>query len=128
MLSEEISELDRELEPLVGRLARALLGLCGCATLTAAKILGETAKPARRAVAVDGKTARGSRTSGAAGAHLFAAFDHASGVVLGQTQVTDPDNVGKGSEIAAFAPLLDRLELTDVVVTADALHTQNAHA
>jgi predicted transposase YbfD/YdcC len=83
---------------------------------------------ARRAVAVDGKTARGSRTSDAPGAHLFAAFDHASGIVLGQTQVADPDKVGKGSEIAAFAPLLDRLELTDVVVTADALHTQNAHA
>ena len=43
MLSDEISELDRELEPLVRRLAPALLELCGCATLSAAKILGETA-------------------------------------------------------------------------------------
>jgi transposase len=43
MLSDEIAELDRELEPLVSQLAPALLKLCGCATLTAAKILGETA-------------------------------------------------------------------------------------
>jgi len=43
MLSEEIAELDHELEPLVARLAPALIDLCGCATLTAAKILGETA-------------------------------------------------------------------------------------
>ena len=39
MLSEEIAEL----EPLVTRLAPALIELCGCATLNAAKILGETA-------------------------------------------------------------------------------------
>jgi predicted transposase YbfD/YdcC len=81
-----------------------------------------------RAVAVDGKTARGSRHGNVPGTHLFAAFDHTSGIVLGQTQVVDPDGVGKGSEIAAFAPLLDRLDLSEVVVTADALHTQNAHA
>jgi transposase len=42
-LSEEIAELDHELEPLVARLAPTLIELCGCATLTAAKILGETA-------------------------------------------------------------------------------------
>jgi transposase len=42
-LSDEIHDLDRELEPLVRRLAPALIELCGCATLTAAKIIGETA-------------------------------------------------------------------------------------
>jgi len=97
--------------------------LCGWLVRHPAATSPPTARaPGRRAVAVDGKTARGSRTSDAPGAHLFAAFDHASGIVLGQAQVADPDKVGKGSEIAAFAPLLDRLELTDVVVTADALH------
>lgn len=87
-----------------------------------------SARPTWRAVAVDGKTARGSRTPDTPAAQLFAVFDHATGVVLGQTPVTDPERVGKGSEIAAFAPLLDRLDLTEVVVTADALHTQDAHA
>lgn len=42
-LTERIHELDRELETLVARLAPTLLSICGCATLTAAKILGETA-------------------------------------------------------------------------------------
>jgi len=35
---------------------------------------------------------------------------------------------GKTNQITAFAPLLDRLNLTDVLVTADALHTQRGHA
>jgi predicted transposase YbfD/YdcC len=76
-----------------------------------------------RVVAVDGKTARGARTQEQAQVHLLAAFDHASGVVLGQTQVE-----GKSNEITAFAPLLDRIDLTDVLLTADALHTQRGHA
>lgn len=42
-LTERIHELDRELDTLVARLAPTLLSICGCATLTAAKILGETA-------------------------------------------------------------------------------------
>ena len=43
--------------------------------------------------------------------------------MLGQTQVES-----KSNEITAFAPLLDRLDLTDMLLTADALHTQRAHA
>jgi transposase len=42
-LSVEITELAKELTVLVRRQAPALLELCGCATLTAAKIVGETA-------------------------------------------------------------------------------------
>ena len=34
----------------------------------------------------------------------------------------------KTNEITAFAPLLDDLDLTEVLVTADAMHTQRAHA
>jgi predicted transposase YbfD/YdcC len=30
-------------------------------------------------------------------------------------------------EITAFGPLLDRIDLTDVLITADALHTQRGH-
>jgi predicted transposase YbfD/YdcC len=82
-----------------------------------------TAGLALRAVAVDGKTARGSRCPDRPARHLFAAFEHASGVVLGQMQVDD-----KSNEITAFAPLLDRIDLTGVVITADALHTQDRHA
>jgi DDE_Tnp_1-associated len=50
--------------------------------------------------------------------HLLAAMDHATGGILGQTDVDHTTN-----QIARFRPLLDRLDLTDTVVTADALHT-----
>jgi len=35
---------------------------------------------------------------------------------------------GKSNEITAFAPLLDGLDITGAIVTADALHTQRGHA
>ena len=74
----------------------------------------------RRAVAVDGKTLRGARASGAQGrqVHLLAAMDHATRTVLAQRQVD-----GAPGEVPAFQPLLADLDLAGVVVTADALHT-----
>jgi predicted transposase YbfD/YdcC len=76
-----------------------------------------------RAVAVDGKTLRGSGHHGTAQVHLLAAMDHATGAILGQTDVQAATN-----EIARFRPLLDRLDLAGRVVTADAMHTQREHA
>src|SRR5204862_5104518 len=55
--------------------------------------------------------------------HLLAAFDHAHGVVLGQTEVG-----AKTNEIPLFTALLDRLDIQDAVITADALHAQRSHA
>lgn len=78
--------------------------------------------PARRVIAVDGKTVRGSGRPGDQ-VHLLAALDQHSGVVVAQTAVD-----GKTNEITAFAPLLTGLDLTGAVVTADALHTQREHA
>jgi hypothetical protein len=79
---------------------------------------------------VDGKTLRGSRHTNAEGAvtpgrHLLAVIDQHTRVVLGQLFVEDKTN-----EITAFTPLLDTLtsmDLTGVIVTADALHTQREH-
>jgi predicted transposase YbfD/YdcC len=76
-----------------------------------------------RALAVDGKTLRGSGHHPAAAVHLLAAMDHTSYAVLGQVDVDHTTN-----EITWFQPLLDGLDLTGRVVTADALHTQHAHA
>ncbi|WP_327725504.1 transposase [Streptomyces europaeiscabiei] len=45
-----------------------------------------------------------------------------TGYVLAQGQVAD-----KSNEIPAFRPLLDSVDLTGTVITADALHTQHAH-
>jgi predicted transposase YbfD/YdcC len=77
----------------------------------------------RPVIAVDGKTARGSRHHDLSGVHLLAAFDTGTGVVLGQARVD-----AKSNEITAFGPLLDRIDITGVIVTADALHTQRGHA
>ena len=79
--------------------------------------------PGRRVIAIDGKSARGARGPDGRAVHLLAAFDQASGVVLGQTVVD-----GKTNEITAFAPLLDRIDITGAIITADALHTQHRHA
>jgi predicted transposase YbfD/YdcC len=79
--------------------------------------------PPRRAVAVDGKTLRGSGHHGHGQVHLLAVMDHTSRGVLGQAGVD-----GKTNEITQFRPLLERLDLTSTVVTADALHTQREHA
>jgi len=76
-----------------------------------------------RAVAVDGKTCRGALGPNGARVHLFSIVEHATGIPLGQVRA-----LSKGFEIAAFATVLDRLDLSNVVVTADALHTQRAHA
>ncbi len=81
----------------------------------------------RRAVAVDGKALCGARTVDGAPQHLLAVIDHHARVVLGQVDVAGVGAEGKTGEIAAFAPLLDTLDLAEVVVTADALHTQRAH-
>jgi predicted transposase YbfD/YdcC len=78
---------------------------------------------ARRVIAVDGKTLRGSGHGGHDSRHLLAALDHAHGVVLGQVEVG-----AKTNEIPLFTSLLDQIEITDAVITADALHAQHAHA
>jgi predicted transposase YbfD/YdcC len=77
----------------------------------------------RQAVAVDGKTLRGSGHHPNPQVHLLAAMDHTTGAVLAQTDVDHTTG-----EITRFQPLLDRLDLTATVVTADALHTQREHA
>jgi hypothetical protein len=79
--------------------------------------------PWRRAVAVDGKTLRGSGHPASPQVHLLAAMDHTSRGVLGQVDVDTKTN-----EITGFQPLLEGLDLAGRVLTADALHTQREHA
>ncbi|WP_326701504.1 ISAs1 family transposase [Streptomyces sp. NBC_01754] len=81
----------------------------------------EESRPALRPIAVDGKVLRGSRAGEKTAVTLLAAMAH-SGEVLAQRQVAD-----KSNEIPAFAPLLDGLDLTGTLITADALHTQHDH-
>ena len=77
----------------------------------------------RRAIAVDGKTLRGSRSRDSPARHVLAAAEHGTGAVLASTDVDTKTN-----EITRFGPLLDQItDLHEVVVTADALHCQRDH-
>lgn len=79
---------------------------------------------ARRAIAVDGKALRGSREGQSRARMVMAAVDHDIPVVLGQVEIDEKTN-----EVPNFSVVLDQIEdLTDLVVTADALHTQDEHA
>src|SRR3954465_8828955 len=92
-----------------------------------------TAGTERRGIAIDGKTLRGSAPrataeqvavarSGGGRTHLVAAFDHASGVTLGQ--VACAPEAGKGGEVAAAMALAATLDerglLAESVITVDA--------
>lgn len=86
---------------------------------------GGTDRPqaAEPAVALDGKTLRGSRKQGAPGVHLLSALAHQVGVTLAQQAVADKTN-----EITAVETVLGQMVLTGRVVTMDALLTQTAVA
>jgi hypothetical protein len=71
------------------------------------------------AIALDGKTLRGSRKLGAPGAHLLSAVSHRLGLTTGQVAVDDKTNA-----IGAVATLLRGLLLEGRVLTMDALLTQ----
>lgn len=71
------------------------------------------------AVALDGKTLRGSKKQGAPGAHLLSALSHHLGLTLAQQAVDDKTN-----EITQVETVLRQLVLKDRVITMDALLTQ----
>ena len=96
----------------------------GCPSPEPARIgASPTPRRCRRAIAVDGKSARGARHGDGRAVHLLAAFEVGTGIVVGQSVVD-----GKSNEITAFTPLLDRVDIADAIITADALHTQDEHA
>lgn len=82
---------------------------------------GDSGEP----IALDGKVLRGTRSIGSTKdtLQLVSAFGHHSAMVMNQVAVPD-----KASEMKAVKPLLDAMELTGRVVTADALHTQTETA
>jgi predicted transposase YbfD/YdcC len=74
-----------------------------------------------RAVAVDGKTARGARRADGTRVHLLGAAGHGG-------HLLDHLEVGvKHNETSHFTQLLEPLDLAGAVVTADALHTVRAN-
>ena len=97
-------------ERVVGRWAAAVLDVLG-------------ARAALPALAIDGKTVRGSRTDALPAQHLLSAVSHHLGVVVAQRAVGEKTN-----EIGGLAELLADLVLTGRVVTVDALLTQRTAA
>jgi predicted transposase YbfD/YdcC len=77
----------------------------------------------REALMVDGKTLRGAVDADGHQVHLLAVAAHRLALVLAQTEVG-----AKTNEIPKFSVLLDELDIAGWTVTADALHTQRAHA
>lgn len=75
------------------------------------------------AIAIDGKTLRGSKGREGGAVHLLSAFLAQQKVVVAQQEVGE-----KSNEIPALKPLLQDVEMTGQVVTADALHTQKESA
>ena len=71
------------------------------------------------AVALDGKTLRGSKKQGAPGTHLLSALAHQVGVTLAQHAVDDKTNA-----ITVVETILHQLVLEGRIVTMDALLTQ----
>ena len=71
------------------------------------------------AMAVDGKTLRGSKKQGAPGTHLLSVLAHRLGLTLTQQAVA-----AKTNEIKEVETVLSQIVLTDRVVTMDALLTQ----
>jgi predicted transposase YbfD/YdcC len=86
---------------------------------------GSGTEPVRPVLlAVDGKTVRGAIDAEGNQTHLLAAMTHHQRLVIAQTEVD-----GKTNEIPMLPTLLDQIDdLAEVVVTADALHTQRATA
>src|SRR5437588_2786231 len=84
-------------------------------------VISTPAAPAadKAAVALDGKTLRGSRKQGAPGVHLFSALSHHLGLTLAQQAVD-----AKTNEITQVETVLRQFVLKDRVLTMDALLTQ----
>jgi predicted transposase YbfD/YdcC len=80
-------------------------------------------QPPRAVLAVDGKRVRGAVDADGNAPHLLAAATHEHGLVLAQIDVHHKTN-----EIPMFAPLLDTINISGMLITADCLHTQRKHA
>lgn len=74
-------------------------------------------------LSLDGKAVRGAKDADGKAPHLVAAVRTDTGTVAGQRAVDI-----KSNEITAFRPLLDDIDITGMMITADALHTQREHA
>ncbi|WAX78593.1 hypothetical protein [Streptomyces sp. KMM 9044] len=79
----------------------------------------------RRAIAVDGKCLRGAVRADGSKVFVLSAVRHDDALTAALREIG-----AKANEIPQFAPLLDQIadtDLTDAVVTVDALHARTSH-
>jgi predicted transposase YbfD/YdcC len=107
------------LRQLDGKLVEATLGAWAESVLTALP----PAPGELEALAIDGKTLRGSRKQGAPAVHLLSVLSHRLGLTLWQQAVADKTN-----EIPVLEDVLHGLVVEGRVITVDALLTQRAVA
>lgn len=72
-------------------------------------------------LALDGKAVRGTKGATLSGAYLLSAFAHRRGVVLAQVAIGQREN-----ELTQALPLLRQIDLTQTLVTGDAMFAQRA--
>src|SRR3954454_2212346 len=89
-----------------------------------ARALADRAPARGRVVALDGKTLRRSfdHLNDEAAAHVLSAFAGEAALILAHQEITE------GDEVAAARALIERLGLSGVLFTADALHCQKTFA
>ena len=88
-------------------------------TWLAAQVLAGLADASSLVIALDGKTVRGARAGDGKAPHLLAAMITGARAVIAQKDVD-----AKTNEITQVRPLLDGVDITGALVTADALHVQ----
>jgi len=81
--------------------------------------LGATEKGELRAIAIDGKTMRGTVGKVTPGVHVLSAFDVGSGIVVASTSLE-----GRGGELQAAHTLVAAMSLEGAVLTGDAAFAQ----
>jgi predicted transposase YbfD/YdcC len=103
-----------------------LMSLAGFITPSPAESGDSGGREALIQVRLDGKTLRGAKDAEGNQKHLLAALvgpDAATSVVAAQTEVG-----AKTNEVPMATAVLDQIDLTNKIVTADALHTVKATA
>jgi hypothetical protein len=85
----------------------------------AGQVMAGLADAAALVIALDGKTVRGARAGNEKAPHLLAAMICGTRAVIAQK-----DADVKTNEITQVKPLLDELDISGTLVTADALHVQ----
>jgi predicted transposase YbfD/YdcC len=105
------------------RLLDAEAVAAGFGTWLRDQVMAGLADAAALVIALDGKTVRGARTRDGTAPHLLAAMICGARAVIAQRDVDVKTN-----EITQVKPLLEEVDITGALVTADALHVQKETA